>query len=129
MRVEIGHAARFKWLKLPGCLKKLRSVDKTLWAFRSADPPPELFLVRERLDVAAPTVLLTARAVDDTSFLREWGQTYYLQLSFPASGCWRLRLRDGLPDDFIVVRVFEPVTSEVPLWVGAQDSCSASYSA
>lgn len=87
----------------------LRSVDKSIWALRTATPPPELQLVRERLDGPAPTDTLVAKPIQhgDDSALPEWGPTYYVELRFPSAGCWRLRLRDGQPDDFIVLHVID----------------------
>ena len=87
----------------------LRSVDKSIWALRTANPPAELQLVRERLDGPAPTEIVVARPIQqgDHSALSEWGPTYYAELRFPSAGCWRLRLHDGDSDDFIVFHVID----------------------
>ena len=87
----------------------LRAVDKSIWALRTANPPAELQLVRERLDGPAPTEIVVAEPIQhgDDSALPEWGPTYYAELRFPSAGCWRLRLHDGDSDDFIVFHVID----------------------
>lgn len=87
----------------------VRSVDKTIWALRTAVPPARLHLVRERLDASAPAVEFVGTPIEhgDDSALPEWGPTYYVEVRFPSKGCWRFRLRDGQPEDFIVFDVIE----------------------
>lgn len=85
----------------------VQSVDKSIWAVRTNEPPSQIVLVRERLDAPAPTFELTGRPIQhgDDSGLPQWGPTYYVELRFPSTGCWRLRLHEGRPEDFIVFYV------------------------
>lgn len=89
------------------------SVDKSIWAIRTAEPPARLNLVRERLDAAAPPLDFVGMPIQhgDDSALPQWGPTYFVELRFPSTGCWRLRLRDGQPGDFIVFYVIRGSSS------------------
>ena len=82
------------------------SYEKSRWAVRGAAPQAQMTLVAlqvnsgERVQFAAEPII-----EDDPTGLSDWGPTYYAQVVFRSTGCWRISPAGGNPADAIVISV------------------------
>jgi hypothetical protein len=82
------------------------SHEKSRWAVRGAAPQAQMTLVAQHLNTGE-TVQFAAEPVteEDPTGLSDWGPTYYAEVVFRSTGCWRISTAGGRPADAIVIWV------------------------
>jgi hypothetical protein len=84
----------------------VNSYEKSRWAVRGAAPQAQMTLVAQQLNTGQ-TVQFAAEPIteDDPTGLSDWGPTYYAEVVFRSTGCWRISTAGGNRADAVVVWV------------------------